>query len=97
MTWALTQSSSGVSGPVTIALPTGIVLLNGFLTGTLTNSSLAYTISVAPGGLPLQPACSGQLQGTMTVTQTTLTGPMNLTSSTCASPITSQTLTMTKQ
>jgi hypothetical protein len=97
MTWALTQSSSNVSGPVTIALPTGIVLFNGVFNGTLTNSSLPYTITVSPGGLPLQPTCSGQLQGTMTVTQTTMTGPMNLTSSTCASPITSQNLTMTKQ
>jgi hypothetical protein len=33
----------------------------------------------------------------MTASATTLTGPMNLTSSTCASPITNQTITMTKQ
>src|SRR5215471_10976597 len=97
MTWVLTQSGTGVTGPVTIALPTGTVLLNGFLTGTLTGTSLDYTISVAAGGIPLQPTCAGQLKGTLTATSTTLTGPMNLTSSTCTSPITSQNLTMTKQ
>jgi hypothetical protein len=52
---------------------------------------------VAPGGIPLQPTCAGQLQGTLTATATTLTGPMNLASSTCSSPITNQTITMTKQ
>ena len=97
MTWALTQSTNAVTGPVTIALPTGTVLFNGFFSGTLTGTSLPYTITVAAGGIPLQPTCAGQLQGTMTASATTLIGPMNLTSSTCASPITNQTITMTKQ
>ncbi|HZP48276.1 MAG TPA: hypothetical protein VFB07_07080 [Vicinamibacterales bacterium] len=97
MTWGLTQSATAVTGPVTIALPTGTVLLNGFLNGTLTGTSLDYTITVAAGGIPLQPTCAGQLKGTMAATSTTLTGPMNLTSSTCTSPITSQNVTMTKQ
>ena len=97
MTWALTQSGTNVTGPVTATVPTGTVLLNGFLTGTLTGSSLAYSIAVAPGGLPLQPSCAGQLTGTMAATPTTLTGPMNLVSTTCTVPITTQSLTLTKQ
>ncbi len=97
MTWALTQSGTTVTGPVTIALPTGTVLLNGFLTGTLTGTTFDYTITVAAGGIPLQPTCAGQLKGTLAATATTMTGPMNLTSSTCASPITNQNVTMTKQ
>lgn len=97
MTWALTQSGTTVTGPVTVAVATGTVLLNGFLTGTLTGSSLAYSIAVGPGGIPLQPSCSGQLTGTMAATPTTLTGPMNLVSTTCTVPITTQSLTLTKQ
>ena len=97
MTWALTQSGTSVTGPVTVAVPTGTVLLNGFLTGTLTGSSLTYSIAVGPGGIPLQPSCSGQLTGTMAATATTLTGPMNLVSTTCTVPIATQSLTLTKQ
>ncbi|HZT78509.1 MAG TPA: hypothetical protein VFA27_17805 [Vicinamibacterales bacterium] len=97
MTWVLAQSANAVTGPVTIALPTGTVLVNGFLNGTLSGTSMPYTITVAAGGIPLQPTCAGQLQGTLTASATTLVGPMNLTSSTCTSPITTQNLTMTKQ
>jgi hypothetical protein len=97
MTWALSQTGTAVTGPVTVALNTGTVLMNGFLSGTLNNTSLNYTITVAPGGLPLQPSCAGQLTGTMAAQATTMTGPMNLTSTTCTSPITSQSITMTKQ
>jgi hypothetical protein len=99
MTWALTQSGSAVSGPVTVAVSSGIVLLNGSLSGTATDTSLVYTITVPAGGLPLQPTCSGQLQGTMTIASppTSMSGPMNLTQSSCTSPISTQTITMTKQ
>ena len=52
MVWTLTQSGTSVSGPVLVRLPNGVVLLNGFLTGTLSGSSLAYTISVGQQGIP---------------------------------------------
>src|SRR5207244_318477 len=45
MIWTLTQSNNLVVGPAIVTLPNGIVLMNGFLTGTLTGSALAYTIS----------------------------------------------------
>ena len=90
MVWTLTQASTGVSGPVLVKLPNGVVLLNGFLTGTLTGSSLAYSISVGPQGIPSQPACVGQLGGTMTATTTsatsTLAGNYAVTSATCTPP-----------
>jgi hypothetical protein len=90
MTWTLTQTGSAVSGPVLVKLPNGIVLLNGFLTGTLTGSSLAYTISVGPQGIPSQPACVGQLGGTMTATTagatSMLAGNYALSSATCTPP-----------
>jgi hypothetical protein len=99
MTWTLTQSGGGVTGPVLVSLSNGFVLLNGFMTGTLTGSSLAYTITVAPGGVPNQPACSGQLGGTMTVTigaVQTMTGPMAVTSSNCSLQLPSTAITLTK-
>ena len=89
MVWTLAQSGTSVSGPVLVRLPNGVVLLNGFLTGTLSGSSLTYTISVGQQGIPTQPACAGQLGGTMTVrtgTTSTLTGGYTVTSTTCTPP-----------
>ena len=99
MTWTLTQSSGGVTGPVLVNLTNGFVLLNGFLTGTMTGTSLAYTIAVAPGGIPNQPACTGQLGGTMTVavgTVSTMTGPISVISSNCSLQLPSTAITLTK-
>jgi hypothetical protein len=99
-TWTLTQSGNAVTGPVILALPSGTVLLNGSLTGTMTGPSLAYTIAVAPGGIPLQPSCTGQLGGTMTVTQlttSTMSGTIGVTTSTCPIQFSSSTLVLTKQ
>ena len=89
MQWTLTQTGTAVSGPVLVRLPNGIVLLNGFLTGTLTGSTLPYIISVGPGGIPSQPACVGQLGGTMTATMgvtSRLAGAYTVTSATCTPP-----------
>jgi hypothetical protein len=100
MTWTLTQTNSSVTGPVLVGLSNGTVLLNGFLTGTLSGSALAYTISVGAGGIPTQPSCAGQMTGTMTVSiaaTSTLAGPMTVASSNCAPPFASGTVTLTKQ
>jgi hypothetical protein len=89
MVWTLAQSGTSVSGPVLVRLPNGVVLLNGFLTGALSGSSLTYTISVGQQGIPTQPACAGQLGGTMTArtgTTSTLTGGYTVTSTTCTPP-----------
>jgi hypothetical protein len=100
MTWTLTQSNANVTGPVLVVLPTGVVLLNGALTGTLAGSTLTYTIAVGAGGIPTQPLCVGQLGGTMTVTiglTSTLTGSYALRSSTCTTLFNGGSLTLTKQ
>jgi hypothetical protein len=100
MTWTLTQSGGNVTGPVVLTQPTGFVLLNGFLTGTLSGSTLTYAISVGPGGIPSQPTCTGQLGGQLTATigaPSTLVGTSNLTSSTCSAPVPGGPLTMTRQ
>jgi len=92
MVWTLSQSGTSVTGPVLVRMPNGVVLLNGFLTGTLTGSTLPYTISVGPQGIPSQPACAGQLAGTMTATQgapSTLNGTYSVVSATCTPPFAS--------
>lgn len=100
MTWTLAQTNANVTGPVLLALPTGTVLLNGFLTGTLSGSALTYTISVGPGGIPAQPTCSGQIGGVMTATTgstSTMTGTSTVTSSNCTPPFPGGTITLTRQ
>jgi hypothetical protein len=101
MSWVLTHSSdTDVSGPVTISLPNGIVLLNGFLTGTISGSVLTYSISVGPSGIPLSPTCVGQLGGAVTATigvTSTLAGDFALRSSTCPAPVSNGTITLTKR
>jgi hypothetical protein len=106
MSWVLTQSGSTASGPVTVSLPSGIVLLNGMLTGTVSNATataatFAYAISVGAGGIPSQPLCTGQFVGTMRATATSapanMTGDFTLKSSTCTSQIPNAILTLTKQ
>jgi len=100
MTWTLVQTDSTVGGPVLVSLPNGTVLMNGFLTGTLTGTTLQYLINVQPGGIPTRPECGGQLAGTMTVAvglPSTLSGPMAITSSTCVLPLTGPSLTLVKQ
>jgi hypothetical protein len=99
MTWTLTQTNDVVRGPVLVHLPSGVVLMNGTLAGTLTGSVLTYTIAVSPGGIPSQPACTGQLAGTVAATisvVSTLTGTSSVTSSVCTTPFSSSTFTLIK-
>jgi general secretion pathway protein D len=86
MTWTLTESGTNVNGSVMVALP-GFVLLNGTLTGTLTDATLTYTITVPAGGVPVEPTCTGQLTGTAATTPTALNGTASLGTSSCPLPI----------
>ena len=100
MTWTLTQRDTSVTGPVLVSLPTGTVILNGFLTGTLSGSNLTYTITVGPGGIPTQPSCVGQVGGTMVANLgavSTLSGTSAVTGSNCTPPFPGGPLTLTKQ
>jgi hypothetical protein len=99
MTWTLTQSGSTVTGPVLIVLPSGVVLLNGTLSGTVSGSTLTYTIDVRAGGIPSEPGCTGQLGGTATLgaIPTTLTGSYAISSSPCRTPVSNGSVTLTKQ
>jgi hypothetical protein len=99
MTWTLTQSGTAVTGPVLVSLPTGTVILNGSLTGTLTGSSLAYTIAIPQNGIPSLPSCTGQMAGTMTVATvaTSMAGSLGVTNSTCNIQFSNSNVTLLKQ
>ncbi len=106
MSWVLTESGTSVTGPVTVSLPTGIVLLNGTLAGTVTQGTsttavMTYTIAIAAGGIPTQPLCTGQFGGTMNASvgaTETMAGDFTLKSSSCTTTFASTTtLTLTKQ
>jgi hypothetical protein len=97
MTWTLTQTGTSVTGPVVIALPTGVVLMNGTMAGTLSGTSLAFTVTVPPGGIVSQPGCSGQIAGTSTVaSSTTMNGTYSVANSTCTTGLTSGTFVLTR-
>ena len=51
MTWTLTEDAQRVNGEALILLPSGTVLLNGALVGTLAGTTLDYTITVVPGAI----------------------------------------------
>jgi hypothetical protein len=98
MTWTLTQTGSSVTGPVLISLPTGVVLMNGTVSGTVSGNAFPFTLTVPPGGIFTQPGCSGQITGTNTlIAATTLSGTYTVASSTCATGLTSGTFTLTRQ
>jgi hypothetical protein len=100
MNWTLTQNGTSVAGPVLVLLPTGIVLLNGSLSGTLSGSRLVYSIAVSPGGIPSQPACTGRLDGTVTETigaVKALEGSYSAGASSCPTPFSGGTFTLNRR
>jgi hypothetical protein len=97
MTWTLTQTGTSVTGPVVIALPTGVVLMNGTVAGTLSGTNLGFTLTVPPGGIVSQPGCSGQIAGANTVmSSTTMAGAYSVVNSTCTTGLTNGTFTLTR-
>jgi hypothetical protein len=98
MTWTLTHTGTSVTGPVMIALPSGAVLMNGTVAGTLSGTNLGYTVTVPPGGVVLLPGCSGQIAGAnMVASATTMNGAYSVVNSTCAIGLTNGTFTLTRQ
>ncbi len=86
VTWTLSQTSGSVTGPVLVEFPDGPVVLNGTLSGTVVNATMAYVIDVVAGGVPSQPTCTARLTGAMTVSDglpAMLTGSYTFASRTC--------------
>ena len=97
MTWTLTQTGTSVTGPVVIALPTGVVLMNGTVAGTVSGTNLGFTVTVPPGGIVGQPGCTGQIAGTNSVTSsTTMNGTYSVVTSTCTTGLSNGTFTLTR-
>jgi hypothetical protein len=97
--WTLTQNGASVSGPVLVLLPTGTVLLNGTLTGTVSGQTLAYSITVVAGGIPSLPQCAGQMDGSVsaaTAAPSPLTGTLNVVGTSCPSPLANTPISMVK-
>jgi hypothetical protein len=103
MTWTLTQASGGatVTGPMLLVLPSGTVLLNGALTGTLSGTTLTFVINVAAGGIPSQPSCTGQLGNSAIAAiaatpPSTLSGTLTVVTSSCPAPVQNGPFVLTK-
>jgi hypothetical protein len=67
------------------------------LTGTISGSTLTYRINIPAGGVATNPSCTGQIDGTMTLSSAVqMTGRFTGTS-TCDVPIGGGDLTLQKQ
>ncbi len=97
MTWTLRESGDTVAGHVTVALPGGFTLMDGTLAGTLSGSTLTYTVTVVAGAIPAAPSCAGQVTGTAGVTPDRLTGSASVASSSCLPPMTTMGFVLTRQ
>ena len=96
VTWTLTQSGANVSGPVIVA-DSGFPVVNGSLTGTVSGSTLTYSINIPAGGIAISPTCTGHIDGTMNIpTAREMAGKFTGTS-TCEAPISGGDLALTKQ
>jgi hypothetical protein len=84
MRWVLSQSGTVVTGDVTVVDPQGVTAARGRLDGTLSGSTLRFTIAMPPGGLAALPSCSATIEGIGEVTASTINGLYSGTA-TCAS------------
>ena len=97
MTWTASQSGSAVTGPVTAKTSLGIVVFTGSLTGTLTGSSLTFSITVPADGMSGFPGCSATIDGTASgVSNTAIAGTYTGTNS-CGGSFNSGHFSLTKQ
>jgi uncharacterized protein (TIGR03437 family) len=95
MIWRLTQTGSSVSGTMTGI--GGSAVFNGNITGTLSGTTLTFTIVVPPGGISGLPSCSITITGSaLNVTSTTIKGTYSGTG-TCTPPFTNGQFTLSKQ
>jgi hypothetical protein len=94
--WTLAQSGVNVTGPIVVA-QSGFPVIRGALTGTISGSTLTYRINIPAGGVATNPSCTGQIDGTMTLSNAAqMTGRFTGTS-TCDVPISGGDLTLQKQ
>ncbi len=97
MTWRLTQAGTAVSGTMTAMTPLGTVVFRGNISGTISGTTLTFTIIVPPGGVSAIPSCAINISGTASgITATTLAGTYSGTS-TCSPPFNNGEFNLIKQ
>ena len=75
MTWQLTQSGSSFSGSLTMTDSSTNVTGRGTVSGSVSGSSLQFSLSVPTGGFDAPyGGCSATVSGTATASSTTITG-----------------------
>ena len=88
MTWSLTQVGANVSGAIVLKTPRGSTIFDGTISGTLSSSTLLFTIAVPVGGITGLPNCSVNVVGAAnTVSNSAISGTYSGTN-TCTPPFT---------
>ncbi len=86
MTWVLSQVGASVSGTMTASTPSGTVQFRGNFAGTLSGTTLIFTIRVPAGGVSALPTCTIEIPGVATgVSSSSVSGTYSGTS-TCTAP-----------
>jgi hypothetical protein len=97
MTWALSQSGTSFTGNLTMADRASGVTGRGSVTGTISGSSLQFSISVPSGGFD-EPsaACSASVTGTAVASASSISGTYSGSNS-CSGGIASGQINLNKQ
>lgn len=85
-----------MSGTMTATTPLGTVVFNGNVSGTLSGTTLTFTITVPPCGVSAFPSCVINVNGSASVTTTAISGTYSG-SGTCTAPFNNGTLLLNKQ
>jgi hypothetical protein len=94
MSWSLSQSANKVTGSMSASTPSGSVVFFGSISGTLSGSTLQFSIS---GGITGLPNCTVSMSGSANnVTNSRISGTYSG-STTCGSSFSNGTFTLNKQ
>lgn len=96
MTWELSQSASAVSGPVVARDEAGLPAYSGTLAGTVSGTTLTFTIEMPEGSVSAFPACRATLSGTAAISGSALSGTYAGTNS-CTQTFNNGQLNLSKQ
>jgi hypothetical protein len=96
MTWRITQTSTSVSGTLTMTDGTTNVSARGLISGTVTGSAIHFSMSVPAGGFdnPFS-SCTADVSGDAQMSSSAMTGTYSGVNS-CTGAITSGQLTLSR-
>jgi len=103
VTWTATQTSTNVSGPVTLLTSPAVtdITFSGTVSGTLNGVRLSLILAAAPVGVPGSPNCTATGTGTANALGDTISGTLDVSFTSCDAlglqPPSSNQLTLTKQ